>query len=453
MTTLTAFLASYVVSALWQVPLLYLAGCIVAYVVRRIGPAAEHRVWIAILLLCVLVPAFPAPGTHGQSIAVAITDVHIHRSISETTGPARGWKIPLWIPLYVMQGIVGFWLLTVAYAALRLLVGVLRTRRMVATAQPYTLQPNEAQLWQRCVTRFGLSNTVVLETGTIQSPVTVSQAGQDILLLPPQFFSAVPAEDAQAALAHEAAHMRRQDYRNNIALQAAATAIFFHPFTLPLRRQLTSSREMACDAAASAQVGSAYAYRNALLHLATWIAEGNPAPSMTAAIGIFDSHSLEDRLKRLEKEMPNINTVARYALAAVAFLGITVTASALALNSMRLLPAGAQSKTPTSSADAPQSASPTPPGFAPMPRLIYMVDPKYPELARHNGDLGEHACLVRLTVDTDGMPQNLHMQRSCGSGFDDNALAAVRQWRFRPAVEAGQIIARDISVEVKYKAF
>ena len=71
---------------------------------------------------------------HGQSIAVAITDVHVHSSSLQTSGPARGWNIPLWMPLPVMQGIIIFWLLSVVFGVTRLLVGIQRTRRMVNAA-------------------------------------------------------------------------------------------------------------------------------------------------------------------------------------------------------------------------------------------------------------------------------------------------------------------------------
>ncbi|WP_047491870.1 M56 family metallopeptidase [Terriglobus sp. TAA 43] len=460
MMNLTASLASYVVSALWQVPLLYLAGCLMARIIRRNGPAAEHRVWVAVLLLCVVVPALPAPGMHGQSVAVAITDVHVHSSTLQTSGPARGWNIPLWMPLPVMQGIVIFWLLTVIYGMTRLLVGVQRTRRMVNAATPYSLQAAEQQLWHRCVTSYSLTRTRVLETDAIQSPVTVSRSGCHILLLPTQFFTAVPDQEQQAALAHECAHMQRGDYRRNILLQLAAVAIFFHPFTLLVRRQLSSSREMACDAAASAQLGSAVAYRSALVHLAMWIAHGNPAPR-TAAIGIFDSHSLEDRLNRLEKEMLNTRKPVRYALATVAFLGVTVTASALALNGMRLLPTASKSADPVA-IPAPSPApveTPLPSSTAQpkskltKPVLIHQVDPEYPQSARSRGDLGDHVCLVKLTVDMQGMPQNVHIARSGGADFDENALVSVRQYRFKPAMQAGEAVAADISIVVDFRIF
>lgn len=462
MTNLTASLATYVVSALWQVPLLYLAGCLMALVIRRNGPAAEHRVWIAVLLLCIVVPALPAPDMHGHSIAVDITDVHVHSNNLQTSGPTRGWNIPLWMPLPAMQGIVVFWLLTVVYGMMRLLVGLQRTRRMVNAATPYSLQVAEQQLWQRCVTSFGLTQTRVLETVAIQGPVTVSCAGQHILLLPVEFFSAIPVQEAQAALAHECAHMYRNDYRHNVLLQLAATAIFFHPFTLLLRRQLASSREMACDAAAAEQLGSTSIYRGALVHLAMWMAQGKPAPR-TAAIGIFDSHSLEDRLNRLEKEMPNTRKAVRYALATIAFLGVTVTASALALNGMRLLPTATGSKiaapvappapTPTPTATPSPSSTIQAKGKLTNPILIHQVDPEYPRSARSRGDLGDHVCVVKLTVDAQGTPQNVHIARSGGADFDENALASVRQYRFKPAMQAGQAVATDISISVDFRIF
>lgn len=467
MTHVTAVLASYIVSALWQVPLLYLAGCIVAYIVRRIGPAAEHRVWVTVLLLCVIVPALPAPNMHGHSVAVAITDIHIHSNVWETSGSSRGWDKPLWLSVYVMQAIVAFWGFTVLYAIARLLVGIQRTRRLLREAQPCTLQPNEAQLWQHCTQQFGLHNTVILESEALQSPVTGTYRKQHILLLPTNFFAAVSEQDAQAALAHEAAHMHRNDYRNNILLHAASTAIFFHPFTLLLRRQLSSSREMACDHAASMQVGSTHTYRMALLRLAMGMVQGRPVPPMASAIGIFDSHSLEDRLNRLEKNMPTTNTAVRYTLATIAFLAISATASALALNGMRLLPAteskvAAPGANPAPTPAPAVTASPAEPapalraqpkGKLIMPVLIHQVDPEYPKSARARGEVGEHNCLIAITVDTNGVPQNVHVASSGGEEFDQNSIIAVSQYRFKPATQAGKPVATDMKVGVNFQIF
>lgn len=472
MTSLTAFLASYIVSALWQVPLLYLAGCIVAYIVRRIGPAAEHRIWISVLLLCVIVPALPAPDTHGHSTAVTITESHVQQTTTVTSGPDRGWNVPLWLSLHVMQGIVAFWLLTVLYAATRLVVGIVRTRRLLREAQPYALQPNEVQLWHHCTQKFGLHNTRVLESAALQSPVAGSQDNQHILLLPTNFFATVSDQDAHAALAHEAAHMHRNDYRNNIVWHAAATVIFFHPFTLLLRRQLAASREMACDHAASMQVGSAHTYRIALLRLAIGIAQGRPVPQMSAAIGIFDSHSLEDRLNRLEKNMLITNKAVRYTLAAVAFLSITATASALALNGMRLLPSVTEAATSTESNPTPQpEPTSVPQASAPVsitsaaqaarmkilpPKLVHQVDPEFPRdqyghALRDRGDNVEST--IGLIVDTHGMPQNLHVVHSAGERFDENAMKAIRQYRFQPATKNGTPVAFHLNVAVNFQMF
>ncbi|MEK6397820.1 MAG: M56 family metallopeptidase, partial [Terriglobus sp.] len=408
-------------------------------------------------------------NTHGHVTTVTITEAHFHQTSTNTSGPSRGWDVPLWLSLHVMRGIVAFWLLTALYAAARLLVGIHRTRRLVNAAQPYALQPDEAQLWRYCTQQFGLKNTRVLESAQLQSPVAGAQNQQHILLLPANFFASVSTQDAQSALAHEAAHMQRNDYRINIALHAAAMVIFFHPFTLLLRRQLAASREMACDHAASVQIGSANTYRLALLRLAIGIAQGRPIPQMSAAIGIFDSHSLEDRLNRLEKNMLTSNTAVRYALATIAFVGITATASALALNGMRLLPSVAESNIvspiahPTPTREPASSPEPDrlvravaqPKGKLIMPVLIRQVDPIYPESARINGSAGrtEHNCIVAITVDTNGVPQNVHIAHSGGEDFDANSIAAVSQYRFKPATQSGKPVAADMKIEVNFQIF
>src|SRR5271155_5416886 len=57
MSTAETWLLSYLLNSLWQVPLLFAAGCLAARALRPLGAAAEHRVWVSVLLLQTLVPA------------------------------------------------------------------------------------------------------------------------------------------------------------------------------------------------------------------------------------------------------------------------------------------------------------------------------------------------------------------------------------------------------------
>src|SRR6185437_626430 len=79
MNSFVGVVLGYLVNSLWQVPLITLAAYGCARLVRRLGPQAEHRVWVAGLLAAAIVPgcavtAFSLPlgfGTHGQAAGAA----------------------------------------------------------------------------------------------------------------------------------------------------------------------------------------------------------------------------------------------------------------------------------------------------------------------------------------------------------------------------------------------
>jgi TonB family protein len=89
------------------------------------------------------------------------------------------------------------------------------------------------------------------------------------------------------------------------------------------------------------------------------------------------------------------------------------------------------------------------PADSPNPVLLEAAAPTYPRSRFSNPS---RTVLVGLTVNADGAPENLHIVHSGGDRFDKNAIDTVRQYKFKPASKNGQSIARDIQVEVNYKA-
>ena len=55
---------------------------------------------------------------------------------------------------------------------------------------------------------------------------------------------------------------------------------------------------------------------------------------------------------------------------------------------------------------------------------------------------------VGLTVDKQGMPQNIHVVRSGGTDMDEKAIEAVKESRFKPAMQDGQPISEDIKLNL-----
>jgi protein TonB len=85
------------------------------------------------------------------------------------------------------------------------------------------------------------------------------------------------------------------------------------------------------------------------------------------------------------------------------------------------------------------------------PVVIYQVDPEFSEEARKAKFMG--VVLVNLIVDTQGRPQNVHILRGVGMGLDDNAIKAVQQYRFKPAMEGGKPVPVELNVEVNFQIF
>jgi periplasmic protein TonB len=85
------------------------------------------------------------------------------------------------------------------------------------------------------------------------------------------------------------------------------------------------------------------------------------------------------------------------------------------------------------------------------PVVIYQVDPEFSEEARRAKFMG--VVLVNLIVDPQGRPQNVHVLRGVGMGLDGKAVDAVKQYKFKPAMENGKPVAVELNVEVNFQIF
>ena len=85
------------------------------------------------------------------------------------------------------------------------------------------------------------------------------------------------------------------------------------------------------------------------------------------------------------------------------------------------------------------------------PEVIYKVEPEFSEEARKAKFMG--VVTVTLIVNTQGLPQDVHVIRGVGMGLDDKAVEAVRQYKFKPAMENGHPVPVRVNVEVNFQIF
>jgi len=85
------------------------------------------------------------------------------------------------------------------------------------------------------------------------------------------------------------------------------------------------------------------------------------------------------------------------------------------------------------------------------PVVIYQVEPEFSEEARKAKAAGN--VLVNLWVDEQGRPQHVHVLRGVGMGLDEKAVEAVKQYKFRPAMEGGKPVLVELNIEVNFQIF
>ena len=85
------------------------------------------------------------------------------------------------------------------------------------------------------------------------------------------------------------------------------------------------------------------------------------------------------------------------------------------------------------------------------PKVIFDVNPEFSEEASRKNISGD--VLVGLHVGLDGVPTHVHVIRGVGHGLNEEAVKAVSQYRFKPAIKDGQPIECELTIEINFTIF
>ena len=402
---------------------------------RRIGPGAQHCMWVAALLPGVALPLFPAgwlanlghAGTAAGAGTVAVT----YRMIADAAEQcAPRWAPPRAFGVAIAAG----YLLTVLVCLARLLWRYGRTRAMAERATVLTLGARMERLLEDVARQAGAVVPAVRCSAEVRGPVVLGW--RPLLVVPAEFFTAQD-EDIAAALAHECAHIARRDFAKNLIYEFVAIAVAYHPAAWLMRRRIAETRELVCDEMAAAANESRPEYAASLLRLAQAMADPGV---VTHAIGVFDGDILEERIMRLTIDVPKVSRMQRIAIVAIAscaLLSGAVTAMALPFD------VEAQNE----AQDKVYKIG----GDVTAPVLVHAVDAEFSKKAKDAKYQG--VSVVSLVVDAHGMPQHVHTVRKLGMGLDEKAIEAVRQYKFEPAMRKGKPVAVAITIEVNFKLY
>jgi len=361
---------------------------------------------------------------------------------------AASWEAARWLlPMWVAGTCVALLLMARDVAKLIRLVrdaDLLSDRRCAA-------------LCRTAARRLGLSRVpVLLVSRHAVMPMTWGLRRPCIML--PASALDWSTERVRAVLTHELAHVARADWLTHLIAQLACAVYWFHPLFWSAERALGRETELAADDEALGAGVEPSQYAADMLE----IVRASGADDLSRpAMAMARTKPLERRIAALLQPAANRARVSRRSAVMTAAVSVAVVVPLATLTASGALdvdvrtvavPAAIQF---TSAGPAPAAPMVRGREGAPPRRLVvlpeieeYTTPPLYSDEARRRGVEG--IVTLAFHVDASGGVSRARVLRGLGSGLDQNALVALRQWRFRPGRHDGVPAAMDAEVDVEF---
>lgn len=266
-------LATMLLHALWQDALLAVAAGVTLRAMARASAASRHNVAMAFLVAMLFVPALTAPWLDTEGYV-----------FTQGSSPAAIVAVLLWLA-------GATWMIARYVAGLHTIAAMERSAHLPL---PETWQRRAEELRNAlgiaAAVSIRLSNDVLIPCS--------ARLLRPVVWLPLSLLTRTPAEQLEALLAHELAHIARKDWLWNGVQYAVESLLFFHPAVWWLGRRIRDEREHACDDRAIAACGNPIALAEVLATLER-DRQSYHAPVLAACGG-----RLQQRIARLVSDSP-----------------------------------------------------------------------------------------------------------------------------------------------------
>ncbi|MDB5091470.1 MAG: hypothetical protein JWR09_5464 [Mucilaginibacter sp.] len=299
-------LGNTLMHSLWQGVLLAVAGGLIIIFTKKLSAALRYNLLIAAMLLftCGTLITFfmqMQPIQTGHLIykggnTAASSPVTIQAS------PVAATYIDKQSTADTIIGylnahcntIVLIWFLIICAKSIKLAVGIHEIYHLKHT-KTYAVSRH----WESRLTylshQLNIKQAIRLaESGIAKVPMVIGHL-KPLILIPVGFINALSADEVEAILVHELAHIGRRDYLVNLLQSFLEIIFFFNPAVLWISQLIKAERENCCDDIALKQAGSKSGYIQALLSCQEYQLA---APGLSMALA-RDKSKLLNRVKRM----------------------------------------------------------------------------------------------------------------------------------------------------------
>ncbi|MCB0643182.1 MAG: M56 family metallopeptidase, partial [Phaeodactylibacter sp.] len=224
-----------------------------------------------------------------------------------------------------MPLIVSVWLIGASIFLLRMLGGLVYLGRL----RSRHLQP-VGQIWEQrkiaLAVRLGLKRPVALfESALVKVPMVLGYV-KPIILLPAGALIGLSPAQLEAVLAHELAHIQRNDYLLNLIQSIIEILFYFNPAVWMISAYIRTERENCCDDIAVDLCGNSLTYAKALVSLQEM---SSAAPSLAMAFSTRKNQLL-NRIRRILNQPQNQSNIMEKLIATLLLLSAFIFMAASA---------------------------------------------------------------------------------------------------------------------------
>ena len=298
MSTLTNWCVFFVLNSAWQLLVVITLGTLLTRLLPKLSNGLQYSLWVSCLLFGVSLPVI--------STYLAVIPVKTAGAMTRQNETDR-WKTPrppdhgrLTSPLTGVQSthlnwspfrvVAGFYIASLLIGVTLLLLRLEKTRRIVRQRMP--IAPALRGIIDLQSNMRGIDTFLSRD---VDGPATVSWPKPMILL--PAAFDRMEGKELAAVMAHEVAHVRRDDFLKNLIFEAISLPLCYHPAIPCLKKRIAECREAICDDVAAESTSGREAYALALLNVAQMTAlPGRVRTELALGIATTD---LERRIMKL----------------------------------------------------------------------------------------------------------------------------------------------------------
>jgi beta-lactamase regulating signal transducer with metallopeptidase domain len=288
-------LASALLHSLWQGALLAVAAALTLGAMKRASAKWRHAVAMAFLLAMALAPAVQFLLFWGQSGVGAGLGLMPALSAPRADASANVF-VQQSSPLAAI--VVLLWLLGVVLMLVRHVGGLRAIAAMERGPSQALPEPWRGRV-EALRGAMGIAREVAVRLSDEVLTPFAARLVRPVIWLPLSLLTRAPADQIEALLAHELAHIARRDWLWNGIQCVIESLFFYHPAIWWLGRRIRQEREHACDDLAVAACGDAIALAEALAALEC---DRHSSPKLVLAA---QGGSLVQRITRLLSGPPS----------------------------------------------------------------------------------------------------------------------------------------------------